>query len=371
MEFMMGAVGPDDDEPSGNNVFPFSKLPSQRNTDEKESQEQKIVASIASPRRLSNAIDVMENETRLSYIVQDILPNSGLIYIGGLSGTGKTILAIQLTADIINGRPCMTWQLGEAATSDMKAIIFSLEMNELELGERFRHMYPNLNDDERKAFQEKFITYAEPDPFKLWEPAHQLEFMRTIKASGATVVLIDSASVSFGEEMNNQAQVNKSIDFLRMIRASFNWAMIVVCHTRKPPAGIASNPEDVTINDLFGHSGVAQSASSIIVMMEDEKQRRETIKKGMDQKKVAKKVHVVNCKARFGANGGAFLATLTSKNDVDSGQPLMFRRKAIAIEMTDEQREAIRNAKTPGLSEALGDIFGSIDLGSPLGDDDD
>lgn len=350
--FQLGSVGPDDEEPAF--------IPKQA-----ESTENSIVQAIASPRRLSNALDVMENDTKLSYLIEGILPNSGLIYLGGISGSGKTILAIQVTVSIIEEKPCMTWRLGDAVMGDEKAIIFSLEMNELELGERLRHMYPNLSDDDKKKFQERIIVYAEAEPFKLWEPAHQLEFMRTIRASGATIILVDSASVSFGEELTNQVQVNKSIDFLRMLRAKFNWAMIIVAHTRKPPAGIASNPAEVTLNELFGHSGVSQSASSIIIMMEDEKQRKETISKGTDAKGVEKKVHIVNCKARFGANGGAFISTLTSQNDVDNGRPLMFRRNAIPIAMTEEART--RTNKSADLN--LGTIMSNIDFGSEVGDD--
>lgn len=353
---MFAAVGPEDEEPKS------AFIPKQA-----EPTEESIAQKIASPRRLSNALDVMENETKLAYIVQDLLPDSGLVYFGGQSATGKTILAIQLVADIISGRPCMTWRLGDAATDDMRAIMFSLEMNELELGERLRHMYPNLNDDEKKAFKDRFITYCEPAPFKLWEPSHQLEWMRTVQASGAQIQLIDSASVSFGEEMNNQVQVNKTLDFLRMVRAKYNWAQVIVCHTRKPHPGIVSNPGDVTLNELFGHSGVAQSASSIIIMMEDEKQRKDVVAKGMDSRKVEKKVHIVNCKARFGANGGAFVTHLSSKDAVERGEPLMFRRNAIPIEMTDEQRRKMN--KSPDLE--LGNLLSGIDFGSDLDGDDE
>lgn len=351
----MGAVGPDDDEPG--EAF----IPHQQSSPETE-----VIKAIASPRRLSNALDVMNDDTKLSYIVEGILPNSGLLYVGGISGSGKTILALQLVADIINGRPCMTWPLGDAATDALKAIVFSLEMNEPELGQRLRHMYPRLTDDEEKVFLDRFITYAEPAPFKLWETAHQWEFIQTVKASGAKIQLIDSASVSFGEELTNQAQVNKTLDFLRMVRAKYGWAQIIVCHTRKPPAGIASNPAEVTLNELFGHSGVAQSASSIIIMMEDEKQRKEVITKGLDGRTIEKKVHIVNCKARFSAHGGAFVAHLTSQDAVDKGEPLMFRRNAIPIAMTEEARRNI-NKK---LEANLGSILADADFGSDLTGDE-
>jgi hypothetical protein len=361
-EFAMGSMGPDNEDAS--NVYPGPGfIPKQVSP---EDQEKQIVDSIAGARRLSNMFDVMENEVKLSYLVDVLLPDSGLMYIAGISGSGKTILAMQLLVSILFNEPCMTWRMGDAISEDIKVLMFSLEMNDLELAERGRHMFSCLSDDQKKSFKERFITYSEPEPFKLWEPAHQLEFIRTVKASGASVQLIDSASVSFGEELTNQAQVNKTLDFLRMIRAKYNWAQIIVAHTRKPDRTIASAPEEATLNELFGHSGVAQSASSIIVMMEDEPQRKDVIKRGLDQKEIEKKVHIINAKVRFGANGGAFVAHLTSKNDVDAGQPLMFKRNAIPIAMTDSQKQKARSKKDNSINEALA----TIDLGSLLGDDD-
>jgi hypothetical protein len=141
--------------------------------------------------------------------------------------------------------------------------------------------------------------------------------------------------------------------------------MIVVAHTRKPSMDMINNPENASIHELFGHSGVAQSASSIIIMLEDEDQRKKTIKSG-DAEKVEKLVHIVNAKARFGANSGAFKTFLTSKEAVDKGEPLMFRRNAIPIAMTDDQRRKIN--KSPALD--LKNIMADTDFGSLLDGDE-
>jgi hypothetical protein len=61
---------------------------------------------------------------------------------------------------------------------------------------------------------------------------------------------------------------------------------------------MVNSPETASLHELFGHSGVAQSASAIIIMLEDEKQRKATIKSG-DGTKVEKMVHIVNAKARL------------------------------------------------------------------------
>lgn len=362
MDFAMGAVGPDGDDDG----IPLSSFVPKQAAPNEDLKSKAKLSSAVGGRIVKSVIDVMDDDEKLEFIVNGILPNKGLMYIGGLSGTGKTIQAIQLVGDIVLGRPTMTWQLGEAWTEDFVGMMLSLEMGKTELQLRLQHMYPNLTDDERKSFDERFLSYTEPEPFELWNPAHILDLFYMIKAHGVKLLLIDSASVSFAQSLKDDVQVNESIKNLYMLRNKLGLAMVVVSHTRKPPAGIVSNPEDITLNDLFGHSGVAQSASSILIMMEDEKARKESIKSG-EQPDREKVVHIIHAKSRFGASFGAFKAHLTSEKGVSNGEPLMFRRNAIPIAMTDEQRAKIKSTKVPDLST----MMQAIDFTSILSDEED
>ena len=364
-EFPMGSVGPPDDDEPGPQIqqafIPKQTVSSIEVSDEVK-QEIAFIYTVGK-RKISNAMAVLENPDKMQMIVEDLLPETGLTYFAGLSGTGKTILAIQVVANIVLGRPTMTWRIDEKyQEKHLRCLMLSLEMNEKQLQLRLEHMFPKLTEEEKKLFRENFLTYTDPSPFELWDKLQCVELAQIIKECKVDIVLIDSASVSFAEELTNQAQVNASIKNLYRIRSGLNVAMFIVAHTRKPPAGIASNPEDATLNELFGHSGVAQSADGIIIMVEDEKARKATIKNG-DQDKTEKLVHIINAKNRFGANAGAFKAHLTSKNDVDNGRPLMFNRNAIPIAMTPEQRRKM--AQTPGTD--LKSIMSEVDFGSNLG----
>lgn len=358
----MGSVGPDDDEPS------FVFIPKQNNPEEDFKAQVKATTE-AGLRRMRSALDVMEDEERLKFVIQDLLPDSGLMYVGGASGTGKTILAIQLAINIALGRPTMTWRLGDAWHENFKILILSLEMNSKELQLRLNHMYPTLSDEEKKAFDSRVLTYSEPEGFQLWNPVHIVDLIRMVKAERPDLILIDSASVSFGDELTNQKQVNETLKNLYMVRARMNLSMIVVAHTRKPSIEMINNPENASLHELFGHSGVAQSASSIILMLEDEEQRKMVAKKAKngDQDialETEKIVHIVNAKARFGANSGAFKAYLTSKQNVEKGEPLMFKRNAIPIAMTDEQRKNARKVQGPDLKSLMSEVnFGSVSDG--------
>jgi KaiC/GvpD/RAD55 family RecA-like ATPase len=361
-EFPIGSVGPEEFEEQ----TPF--IPKQASPEEDLKTKVKVTNE-AGLRKITSVVDVMEDDEKLQMVIEDLLPDTGLMYIAGASGTGKTILAIQLVGNIVTGQPTLSWRLGPARTDEFKALFLSLEMPKKELQLRLQHMYPRLSDDERKAFIDRFLSYSEFEPFELWNPVHQLDLVKLIKAHNPNLVLIDSASVSFATSLKNDEQVNESIKYLYMIRARFNIAMVVVAHTRKPSIDMINNPENASINELFGHSGVAQSASAIIIMLEDEKQRKATIRAGEkgDAAKVEKMVHIVNAKSRFGTNAGAFMSYLTSKENVDKGEPLMFRRNAIPIAMTEEARRAINKSGELDMSKIMADF----DIGLPEMNGDD
>lgn len=359
-------MDPDDEGPNVSSEKIF--IPSQASVvlTEEDKQEIALIYTIGT-RKISNFMDVLEDPNKMEMIIEDLLPETGLVYFGGLSGTGKTILAIQVAANLVLGRQTMTWKISKKyQEKHLRCLMLSLEMNRKQLQMRLEHMFPKLEDEDKKLLRENFLTYTEPETFELWNPAHIVELLRIIKECEIDILLIDSASVSFAEELTDQKQVNKSIKNLYRLRSALDVAMFIVAHTRKPATGITSNPEDATLNELFGHSGVAQSADGIVLLIEDEKRRKETIKNG-NQNSIEKLVHVVNAKSRFGANAGAFKTYLTSKDDVDKKKPLVFRRAdAIPIAMTDDQRRNL-DKKTQGIG--LADVMNEIDFTSLDGDE--
>jgi hypothetical protein len=227
-------------------------------------------------------------------------------------------------------------------------------------------MYPELTDEEEKVLGERFLLYAEPEPIHLWEDSHCADLIRMIMRNKVNVVLLDSASVSLASDLNNQSEVNKSLENLDTIRVRLNVCIIIVAHTRKPPPENTTNVESVSINDLFGHSGIAQHASSIFLMYEDEKTRRQTIRDGTGDT-TEKVVHIVSVKTRFGSSNAAFRAKLPSREMTKKGSPLIFSRNVIAaIPITPEQRKSIKSDGT-----TLAEDMQGVDFGSILGEGDE
>lgn len=315
-------------------------------------------------RRIRSFTEVYHSKEVLNFLIPDVLPDHGIVIFGGLSSTGKTILAIQLVVNLVLNRPTMTWFPVENLP-ELTAMMLSLEMSGPEVQLRLKHMYPTLTDEEEKVLSERFLLYSEPEPIHLWEDSHCADLIRMIARNKVNVVLLDSASVSFASDLTNQKEVNKSLENLDSIRIRLKVCIIIVAHTRKPPPENTTNVESVSINDLFGHSGIAQHASSIFLMYEDEKVRRQTIREGTGDS-TEKQVHIVSVKTRFGSSNAAFRAKLPSREMTKKGSSLLFSRNVIAaIPLTPERRAQIKSDGTN-----LAEDMEGIDFGSILGEGD-
>lgn len=364
--FKFGPVGPDGETETEVISVPKQALPIEL----PEEVQREIALNIAlGDRKVTNARDIRLSENKAKYLIEGLLPSNGLMFLAGASGTGKSILAFQFANDLVQGRGTMSFQIGEHfKEKQIRVLIFSLEMNQDDLQIRLSHMHAPNTEEEDKLQSENYAIYCEPEPFELWNTAHVLEMTQIIKAVQPDLVIIDSASIAFAEDLTIASQVKASIAHIYKIRSRLNIAFIVVAHTRKPGQGIFSNPEETTLNELMGVANLGQAATGILIMVEDEDSRKATIKSGKAEK-TEKVVWLVNAKARFNANAGAFKTTLTSKEDVDAGEPLMFRRKAIPIEMTAEAKRDLRKTKLD-FGEAMKDAFEGIDFGNAMGGDE-
>lgn len=353
-EFPMAAVGPDDDDES------FSQPTSVSIPIPRESQEdvkRHIELSNKLPgRKLDSFMGVYNSDEVLEFLIPDVLPRGGLVFLGGLSATGKTILGIQVCVDLVLNRPTMTWKQADGLPQ-LRVLMLSLEMPKPECQRRLRDIYPSLSETEEKLLEENFFVYSDAEPFQLWDTAHVVDLIRLIGQAKPDVVLIDSASVSLASSLKDDTQVNESLKNLYMVRARMGVSMIIVAHTRKPNQNISSSPEEASINELFGHSGIAQAASSIFLLVEDEKTRVAAIKE-KNGDKVDKVVLNINVKTRFGAANAAYKMKLPSRESTLAGAPLQFRRDAIELGssvITQEQRRKLKEKPSP-LSASLGGI---------------
>ncbi len=316
--------------------------------------ESELSASLPN-RRVYNVMEILESDCKIQFAIQGLLPTNGLMYLGARSGTGKTIAGIQMAVDLVLGRDTMTLKRGENLPQQ-RLIYFSLEMGKEEFKERFEAMYPKRTEEENKLLRENLLVYCDPEPFRLWTDDHAADMARMMIRGKITGQVIDTASVSFGPTLLDQEAVNKTIQNMYTLRNRLDFYQIIPCHTRKLPAGIVANLEDVTVDEIFGHSGVAQSASSVILMHHDRK--KDSSKKLEEGEKL---VWFMNPKARFAPEFSPFKAVLRVN-------PLQFRRDAIELPtLTPERRKELKESSGQNLPNSLK----GIDFGSIILEDDD
>lgn len=269
-------------------------------------------------RRLFGFSDLLDSKERMKFVINDILPDTGLLYFGGESASGKTILAIQMMINILKREDTLRWKLNEEIRPQ-KILFLSLEMNRFEITERLNAMYPGMSDDDKKFLQEHFQVYCDFEPFEMWNTLHVAELNEIVKEGGFTGLLIDSASVSFANDMKEAEKINKSISNLYGMRAEREIWQAVIVHTRKPDGKSGKKPGEGTMHDIMGHSGFAQSASTILLL---EPHPIDEARQG-----ASRKIEITNAKNRFGLLGGdqRFPAIIPSKKSVvEDGIPLGF-----------------------------------------------
>lgn len=313
-------------------------------------------------RKLYNALEVYDSEERMNWIVEGILHDSALLYFAGESASGKTILGLQFCIDLLNRRNTLRWKFNEEAR-EQRILFLSLEMNKVEVTKRLRDMYPNLTEDERKRLLECLDIYCDGAAWQLWNTLHVAELHHIIKEGGYTGVLIDSASVSFSPQPNDSESVNKSVQNLFGMRAELNVWNAVIVHTRKPDRGNKSKPGDGSMHDIMGHSGFAQSATTILLL---EPHDQESGKK-------PRKVEIKNAKNRFGLEGGdvVFPALIPSKESTSNGIPLQFMTNVPHIlPPLPKQRPERGVGKAIG-GFTMGSMLAGMDVKKILMEDDD
>lgn len=272
----------------------------------------------APKRRLLGFRTLRTSDQRMKFVIDDLLPDTGLLYFAGESASGKTILAIQTMIDILMRRNTLKWKFNQEVRPQ-RILFLSLEMNQFEVTDRLSAMYPSMSEEDDKFLEEHFITYSDFEPFEMWNTLHVAELNKIVKDGEFTGILIDSASVSFGNDMKDSEQINKSIKNLYGLRAEREIWNSVIVHTRKPDGKSNRKPGEGTMHDIMGHSGFAQSASTILLL---EPYPIEEKNKGQ-----ARKVEITNAKNRFGLAGGdhRFPAMIPSKKSViEDGIPLHF-----------------------------------------------
>jgi KaiC/GvpD/RAD55 family RecA-like ATPase len=216
----------------------------------------------------------VETTEDIKWFVEGILPATGLIYVAGPPGSGKTLLTIEWCRNMALGKPMFGWKTVD--DRPLKVMYLSLEMPGSEAKE-FVDRFTPKDSAELQMLEENFVIYAKTDPIEFYKPMSEtiIKLVGDIQKFRPDILLIDSATVSLASELTVEKEVKESLKWLNRIRHALNFAVIFVAHTKKeqgskpvkmPTSGY--NPK--RLSDLFGSVAVAAAATTVISMVRDE-----------------------------------------------------------------------------------------------------
>lgn len=211
--------------------------------------------------------DLIAMKDEVDWIIDGILPNKGLVFVVGKSGSGKTIMCTGLCKRLATGGKYLNW---EAVDRRPRRVLFlSLEMNSAELKLFFNPQLRGITEAEMDLFDENFRMYAYREgvkyvPLKFYNSEHATRIIATIQAINPDIILVDSATKAIAKDMSAQVEVSAAMELIYKIRNECNASMLVIHHTRKNPP--AHGFKEADIDDMFGAQALQQDASAIIAI---------------------------------------------------------------------------------------------------------
>ena len=194
-----------------------------------------------------------------SYLISPYLPRGMLAIMGGVSGSGKTYLALSWAAAISNGQrlPFQSWQSSAPAPGYVYYFTQENDPNTV-IRPRLDLLGANL-DNILIQYQDGKTTY---DPLTMNDP--RLE--DAAKEYPPTLVIFDpiQSYLGGGVDMSRAEQIRPTLDWLGDYAKRHTCSIVLISHMSKPGRG-----EHSALDRLLGSSDFRNAARSIVIVGRD------------------------------------------------------------------------------------------------------
>ena len=185
------------------------------------------------------------------YLVEPYLPRGMVSILGGVSGAGKTSLALDVCAKLTRGAPSAACDDGR----EHRATIFYLTA-ENDPNKVLRPRAEAMGADLEHLYFQDGASYAMGD-------AELYELCRTCKPD---LLVFDPIQSYLGQgvQMNRAEQVRPLLDSLGALAKELDMAVLLISHMSKPGPGVCS-----ALDRLLGSSDFRNAARSIVIVGKD------------------------------------------------------------------------------------------------------
>lgn len=245
------------------------------------------------------------------------IQNGNLVILAARPGMGKTTLAMNTLANIVKGHRVLNSD--GKVVSQKAGVIFSLEMTELEITQKFiaadagvdlkRMKSGEMNEDEWASVQKTIVMINDNYPLFIDdEPSVTYQYMRShllkMKSKGCDigVVVIDYLQIMGGRDSNNMTNsVGMITGNLKALAKEFECPIILLSQLNRDAE---KRPNKRPVNsDLRDSGAIEQDADIIIFVYRDEVYNENSEQKGVAEITVGKNRHGSIGTVRLGFEG--------------------------------------------------------------------
>lgn len=204
-----------------------------------------------------NSVNILN--TADNYIVDSLIPQSGLTILGGAAKTGKTTLCMQLMHDIITQNTFLDRRIIHNEDKPLKTLYITNEDSETICFSRLLQIFGEDEGIEKvEIMVSKELRYAD---------GTLLSFVEAAAEEGYNLFIIDnfrSFGVDAGIEKDvSGARLTERLRWMTEMCEELNISIILIHHTRKT----GQNGRSVNVADeLAGGSAISSAAQSIITL---------------------------------------------------------------------------------------------------------
>jgi hypothetical protein len=198
--------------------------------------------------------EFMAHETKLEWIVPDLLHKKGFLSLSGPPGTGKTTFSVRVAEKLAKGESFLRWQVAKP----VRTILLSMEMNHDEL----KYFMEIMKMSPSELLDQNFLILPLGSSIKLNDKVAQRKLNQTIEKFEPDGIILDSWGVAVGEDLNSEKVTFEVMDYIhRTLRGTYGQFMWAITHPRK---GQPTNKKPNTLDDLFGSTYYGAAVSSAI-----------------------------------------------------------------------------------------------------------
>lgn len=204
-----------------------------------------------------NSVNILN--TADNYIIDSLIPRSGLTILGGAAKTGKTTLCMQMMHDIITQNTFLNKRIIHNEENPAKTLYITNEDSETICFSRLLQIFGEDEGVENiEIMVSKELRYAD---------GTLLSFVEAAAEEGYNLFVIDNFR-SFGvdsgiEKDASGARLTERLQWMTEMCEEMNISIILIHHTRKT----GQNGRSVNVADeLAGGSAISSAAQSIITL---------------------------------------------------------------------------------------------------------